>query len=468
LTVQEHAMSLVDQVLARLALDQPEHRQELESLVRIPSVSFDGFDPGEVGRSAEAVADLLRRTGLEQVRLLELEGAHPYVYGEHCHAPGAPTLLLYAHHDVQPPGDASLWRTPPFEPTEVAGRLYGRGTADDKAGLVVHTAAIASWLRTAGRLPVNIKLVVEGEEETGSEHLPQFLAAHRSLLQADVMVLTDTMNFDVGIPGITTSLRGMMPLEVEVRALAGSVHSGMWGGAVPDAAMALSRLLSSLVDEDGALSVPGLCDAVREPTPAERAAMEALPFSEELFRRQAGIVPGATLAGGRGPVWERLWRRPSLAVNAIEASSRPQARNIIVDTAWARLCLRLVPEMQPESCRAALEGHLREKAPWGVEVSVRCGPGNTGWLADTSHPAFAAARRALERGYGRAAELIGNGCSIPFVEPFIEALGAPALLIGVEDPYTNAHGENESLHLGDFAAAQRSAVILYDELSRQE
>ena len=456
----------VESALASLAAQQKSQRDDLETLVRIPSVSFDGFDPGRVRQSAEATARLMRARGFQNVRLLEIDGAHPYVYGDHLHAPGRPTLLLYAHHDVQPAGDLSKWKSPPFEPVEREGRLFGRGTADDKGGIVVHTSAVEAWLSATGSLPVNVKLLVEGEEETGSAHLGAFLEKYAATLAADVMVLTDTQNFDVGIPGITTTLRGLLTLEVEVRALQGSIHSGMWGGPVPDAAMALSKILASLVDADGNLSVPGLLDDVRPLEPATARDFAALPYDESLLRDQTGLVPGAQLVGGPGTVWEKIWRRPSLAVNAIEVSSRPEARNILADTAWSRIGVRLVPDMDPVKTRRLLEDAIRKAAPWGVEVSVRGPAGNGAWAADTSHPAFAAARLALEKGYGRKAEIIGTGASIPFVEPFVRVLGAPALLIGVEDPYTNAHGENESLHLADWHRAMKSAVHLYDELSR--
>jgi cysteinylglycine-S-conjugate dipeptidase len=447
-----------------------QYLEDLKTLVRIPSVSFPGFSEKELDRSAEEVAALLKKRGLENVKILRIPGAHPYVYGERLRTPGAPTLLLYAHHDVQPPGREELWKTSPFEPTEMEGphglRLYGRGTADDKAGIVVHTSAIASFLETQKELPVNVKLVIEGEEETGSSHLAQFLKTYQDLLKADILVLTDTTNFDCGVPALTVALRGMVGVEIEVRALSKTIHSGMWGGPIPDPAMALVKMLATLVNESGQIAIAGILDQVKPISLTEKEELNRIPFKEDDFRKQAGMVPTAQfLQTSPSPVVQ-TWRLPSLTINGIQASSRKQPGNIINDSAWAKVTIRLVANMDPEKVLHQLQKHLEACVPWGLELHMKTEACSPPWATEGKGPAFEAAERALTLGYGKAPYKIGCGGSIPFVKPFAEALGgAPSLLIGVEDPYTNAHGENESLLIDDLKKACLSQVYLFAELA---
>jgi len=437
--------------------------EKLKELVKIPSVSFDGFPPSEVARSAEAVASLLREDGLENVEILRIEGAHPYVYADWLHAPGKPTLLLYAHHDVQPPGREEKWKSPPFEPVVRDGRLFGRGTADDKAGVIVHTSAITSYLKTQGRLPVNVKILVEGEEEIGSGHLEQFLTRYASKLQGDIIVLTDTGNFDTGIPTITTSLRGIVAGELEVKVMDHPLHSGSWGGPGPDPVLALAKILAELVDNEGKIAIPGIYDDVRPMTDAEEQSLRSLGYTDEEFRRQAELLPGVQVLGGDEPALKKMSRIPSLAVNGIQAGSRKGVANIINDSAWCKIGIRTVPDMDPVKTEKLLREFLQKKAPWGVKVEFTAETFAPWWITTPEGPAFDKAREALTKAFGRECVLLGQGGSIPFVGPFARVLGgAPALLIGVEDPYTNAHSENESLHLGDLLKSILGAIYFYE------
>jgi cysteinylglycine-S-conjugate dipeptidase len=442
-----------------------EHLNSLKELVRIPSVSFPGFDPGPVRTSAEAVTRLLSRCGLRDVRILET-GGHPSVFGQWTGAPGKPTLLLYAHHDVQPVGREELWTTPPFDPSERKGRLYGRGVSDDKAGVVMHAAAVGSYLASVKNLPINVKVLIEGEEEVGSTNLNNLLKNHCALFAADAVLIADSENFDSGIPSLTASLRGIVTVNVEVHSLSSSVHSGTWGGPLPDPVLALSKMLASLVDEQGKPAVPGLLDKVRRLSPEDKRALDSLPFEKNLYRKQANLLEGVTLIGGEGSVYEKMWHRPSIAVNAIEASSRKQAANIINDTAWARVGIRIVPDMDAEETLALLKNHLMKQAPWGVEVKIAPESPSRWWRTDTQGPMFEAALSALEKGYGKRPAVVGAGGSIPFVQTMTDALGGvPALLFGVGDPYTAAHSENESLLISDWEKGCRSLIYLFEELS---
>jgi len=445
-----------------------EFKDALIELSRIPSVSASGFPPEEVRRSADATVEVLSAAGFEKVQALEIPGVHPYVYGEWLGRPEAPTILLYGHHDVQPPGRPEKWLSPPFEPTERKGRLYGRGTADDKGGVMAHVAAVASYLKTSGSLPCNVKFLVEGEEEIGSEHLGQFLRQYRGMMSADYIVLTDTGNFATGIPGLTYQLRGIAQVDVEVQCLRQPVHSGAWGGPVPDAVRILCRMIADLEAKDGSLNIPGLYRRVAKPSAKQLARFRRLPFSESKYTREAGMVPGARLGGERAySVYERLWTRPALTVIALEARPFLGSSNQIIEAARARLSLRTVPGMDAREAGRLLARKLTTRPPQGARVTARITGSTPWWTTDPDGPAFEAARRALKAGFGRDAAMIGSGGTIGFVQPFADLLPeAPCLLTAVADPACNAHSENESLHLGDWIKATRSAVYLYDELAR--
>ncbi len=439
---------------------------DLKNLVRIPSISFPGFDAAPVIQCAEAVVSLLKKSGLRDVRMLETGAGHPSVFGQWTEAPGKPTILLYAHYDVQPTGREALWTTPPFDPSERNGRLYGRGAADDKGGVVMCSSAVRSYLQANSALPINVKILIEGEEEVGSTNLSRVLDQNIELLSADAVLIADSENFDSGIPTLTASLRGIVTVNVEVRSLTSSVHSGTWGGPLPDPVIALSKMIASLVDNEGNPAVPGVLDAVRGATQSEKAGLNALPFDEALFRKQSKLLDGVRITGGEGTVYEKMWYRPSIAVNAVEASSRKQAANIINDVAWARIGIRIVPDMDPTATLEQLANHLRKQAPWGVQVAIEPESPSRWWKTDTAGPVFEAAMRSLEQGYGSKPVVVGAGGSIPFVQTVIEALGGvPALLFGVGDPYTAAHSENESLLIDDWEKGCRSLIHLFAELA---
>lgn len=415
----------------------PAVQADLEELVRIDSVSAPGFDPERVRLCAEAAAVQMEGAGFRGVRLLELDGAHPAVYGE-IPPPSAeaPTVLLYAHYDVQPAGPRELWNTPPFESVEAGGRLYGRGSADDKSGAVIHTGAVRVH---GGRPPVGVKVFLEGEEEIGSLHLDGFLAAYRGLLAADAIVVADAGNWDVGKPAFTTSLRGLVDCVVEVRTLEAGVHSGLWGGVFPDALSVLVRALASLHDDQGRPAVPGLASGGRPP----------VEIDEDAARRTAGALEGVEMIGG-GSITQRLWLGPAVSILAVDAPPVSEAVNQLAPSARAKVSLRLAPGDDPDRAMAALLAHLEGAVPWGAAVEVTPGASAHAVSLDTAGPAYDAFRAGFRQAYGRGPVDMGVGGSIPFVKAFSDAFpGADLLLTGAADPASCIHAPNESLHLGE-------------------
>lgn len=431
---------------------------DLVGLSKIPSVSFAGYDPAVLDTSAAFTADLLKKSGFPKVEFLRLPGVSPAVFAESEHKPGKPTVLFYAHHDVQPPMREELWKSPAFSPEIRDGRLYGRGTADDKAGVLLIAAAARAFASVSG-LPLNVKVLIDGEEEIGSPHLGKLLEKNLERFKADVLLIGDLTHLETGVPSLTTTLRGLAVVEVEVRALTKPLHSGMWGGPIPDPVTALSKIIAGLTDANGRIDILGIYDDVLAPRPDEVAAIRNLNLSEKTFREQAGVLPDVSLFGKNEELLLKIWREPSLVINTLEAGSRRNAGNVLLDSAWARIGIRTVPKMSAKKTSEQLTAKIKSLCPWGLSLTVTPGSTSDSWTTETGHPVFALYKKAMEHGYGRAAVEMGCGGSIPFVGEMTSALGnIPALLLPVEDPYTNAHGENESLHLGDFKKGIMSLI----------
>ncbi|WP_345547005.1 dipeptidase [Microbacterium jejuense] len=440
----------------------PSALADLGALVRIPSIAFPGFDPSQVQRSAEAVAGLVRETGLfetVEIRTAVIpetgEQGNPAVLATRAARNGRPTILLYAHHDVQPVGDEALWESPPFEPTVRDGRLYGRGAADDKAGIMAHIASLRALKEALGAdFDLGVALFFEGEEEAGSRSFAQFLSDNADALRADVIVVADSGNWDDRTPALTVSLRGNTRFTLRVRTLEHASHSGMFGGAVPDAMMATVKLLSTLWDEDGAVAVAGM---------TERDAVTP-EYSEETLRDESGLPAGVSPAG-TGTILSRIWNKPSITVTGIDAPSVVNASNTLSPEITVVISARVAPGQTARDAYAAIEAHLRAHAPFGAQLEFTDQDYGNPFLVDTSGWAVEAARAALHEGYGVESVDIGVGGSIPFIADLVrEFPGAQILVTGVEDPHARAHSPNESLHLDTFRNAVLSEALLLEKL----
>jgi len=441
-----------DHLRGAVAALAPQMRADLERLVRIPSVAFEGFDPAPVREAAEATRDILAGAGLGGVRLIELSGGQPAVFGEIAGPPGFPTVLLYAHYDVQPAGPEKLWDAPPFQPVVRDGRLYGRGSADDKSGIAIHAAALRAF---EGRPPVTVKVIVEGEEEATTQNLPALVGGNRDRLAADVILVADSGNWRNGEPTLTTTLRGVVDCTVEVQTLELPVHSGAYGGAAPDALMALIRMLATLHDDRGNVAIDGL---VRMP-------WNGVEYGEEPFRAEAGVLPEVELVG-EGPLAERLWTKPAVNVIGIDAPTIHGSRNVLVDRARARVSLRLPPNENPERALQILVDHLEAAAPWGAHVHVREGAPADGCAVPTGGPAHTAARGALAEAYGRPVVETGSGGSVPLIPVLAAAFPhAELLLMGAMDERSNIHAQNESVDLAEVERAALAEALLLERLA---
>jgi cysteinylglycine-S-conjugate dipeptidase len=437
-----------ERIRERVGGVMPQARSDLERLVRIPSIAFDGFPPEPVLEAAEATRELLASAGFADARVQPVaDGRPPAVIGSIPAPEGALTVLLYAHYDVQPAGDEAAWSSPPFEPVERDGRLYGRGAADDKSGVVAHAAAVRAF---EGRPPVGLRIVVEGEEETGGSSLESYVPANRELFAADAMLIGDMGNVRLGEPTLTTALRGLAAVVVEVRTLEAQVHSGSFGGPVPDALIALVRMLATLHDDEGNV-------AVRDVPTGDWSGADITP---EEFRPTAGLLDGVDFIG-TGSVGSRLWSRPSVNVIGIDAPPIHGSRNVLIDSARAKVSLRLPPEVEPPEAQAMLAAHLEAAAPWHVQCTVTPAETGPGVRVASDGPVYAAMRVAMREAFGRETVEMGSGGSIPLVRTLARTYpGAEILMLGAEEPLANIHAPNESVDLGELERVTVAQALL--------
>jgi acetylornithine deacetylase/succinyl-diaminopimelate desuccinylase-like protein len=462
---REHSdMIATDPLIEFVRTNRERYLRELSDWIACPSVSADPARHAQVRRSAEVAVARMLAAGLTRAEVLETDGL-PVAYGEWLGAPGAPTILIYGHHDVQPDDPVELWQSPPFVGTVRDGKIYGRGSVDDKGQVLMHLAALEAHLRVRGKLPLNVKVVVEGEEEIGSPSFEAFLARERERLACDAVIVSDTAVFAEDVPSLTVSLRGLVHWEIAVHGSTSDLHSGYFGGLVVNPIEALTRMLATLRDRSGRIAVPGFYDNVRDLEPAAKAELAALPFDEAKEARELGLEE---LAGGerdRLPL-ERMWFRPTLEVNGIWGGYQgPGAKTIVPSWARAKLSARLVAGQEPLHVREVVTKYLERITPPGVRLEIVSDGDVRAVATSRDHPAVEAAARAMQRGFGKAPVFIGTGGTIGPVSSFDRILGLPQVLIGVGLPDDAIHAPNEKFDLGQFYGGIETMTYLYDELA---
>jgi acetylornithine deacetylase/succinyl-diaminopimelate desuccinylase-like protein len=442
--------------------EEPRMRAELDEFLRIPSVSARSEHNADTARCAEWLARQLRAIGMDAS--IHQTPGHPIVVGEWRKAgPGAPTILVYGHYDVQPVEPLDLWTSPPFEPTVRDGKLYARGSVDDKGQLYMHVKAAEALLRSRNALPVNLVILAEGEEEVGSDHLAEFVERNARLLAADSVVISDSAMFAPGQPSILSSLRGLAYFQIDVTGPAQDLHSGSYGGAVVNPAMALARILATMHDAKGRITIKGFYDKVRKWPKHERDAIRRLPFREKHFQKETGA---SALGGEEGfSTLERIWMRPTCEVNgALSGYTGEGAKTVLPSRAMAKVSCRLVPDQDPAQIARLFKAHVKRVSPKGVTVDVTYIHGGKPWKAELTGPLYDAARTALRAAFGKDPVIVGEGGSIPVVGDFARVLKAPVLLLGFGLPGENAHAPDEWLSLENFSKGLRAVATLYEAL----
>ena len=454
----------MEKVLQYIDKNKDRFLEELKDFLRIPSISNNAENKKDVLRCAHYVADQLRQIGMQRTQLFPTSG-HPIVYGEWLGTPGQPTVLCYGHYDVQPVDPLDLWISGPFDPTIRDGEIFARGSVDDKGQVLMNFKGVEAHLKSEGKLPVNIKFLIEGEEEVGSNNLDNFIADHKELLTADVVLISDTPMFDRGVPSICYGLRGLVYCQIDLNGSNSDLHSGSFGGTVINPNFALAQIIMALKDNEGRIQIPGFYDDVLEMTPEEKHELARLPFDEEKYRSD---LAAPALFGEKGyNTLQRIWVRPTLEVNGLCGGFIGEgAKTVIPAKAMAKISMRLVPNQAPDKIASLFETYVRQIAPAATELTVTRMHGGKAWVAPIDHPAIQAASRAFEKAFGKRPVFVREGGSIPVVATFAELLGLPSVLMGIGLPDENAHAPNEKLDLYNFQTGIAGSAHFFNEMKR--